>query len=361
MLTHLPDFIPKNTFERQILNNITDKTDRARIRGYYTLIDLNESNLTENMLEKRLSAYPFIQQTAVYMLAPSTTEQEKNRLITILNKYDTVTDSDMIQMYMDYEINRRSISVFSFELLYLEELPDFGNVSETIKTEIANAYRKTTLSDGALTQADYDYIISRYRAKYEVNLYYRQLTDEITPQKKQEIQAILSRYPEITRDIDDIYEKFDDEYNIPVFIASRKFNDISDMLAHEDFIAIYEYYERITISPIDDIYEFNIPNDDQIIVYVLRDDLSGEEKLRLETYDFAALGKHSAAFLNINNQVNYRDMKEVSSWARESVEKMSSLNLMAGSTMYSFTPFDLITQEEVDKIINNIISGVMIY
>jgi hypothetical protein len=257
---------------------------------------------------------------------------------------------------MDYGITRRNISVLSFEPLYLEELPDFGYVND-----IENAYRKTTLADSALTQTDYDYIIEKYRNKYEVTLYYRQLIDEITPQQKQELQAILSRYPEITKSIDDKYEKFDEDYSIPALITREKYNDMLEMLSIEDFIIVSEYYTRININPIDDIYEFDIPIDDEITIYIMRDDLNDEEKLRLETYDFAALGKHSAAFLNINTQVKYRDMNDISSWARDSVEKMSSLNLMTGANRYSFIPFDFITQEEVDKILNNIISGMMIY
>jgi hypothetical protein len=323
------------------LNSRTNENDKARVKADYSLKDIDDYY--------------------VYFRAPSTSEKEKNRLINILNKHDTVTDSDIVQMYMDYGINRRNTSVLSFEQLYLEELPDFVNVSETIKTEIENSYRKTTLTDSTLTQADYDYIIDKYKDKYEVTLYYRQLIEEITPQQKQELQAIFNRYPEITRDIDDKYEKFDEDYSIPVFIASEKFRDIINILSLEDSDTLSDYYERIAISSDDDIYELDIPNDEQITVYVLRDDLTEKEKLRLETYDFAALGKHFAAFLNINNQVNYRDMKEISSWARESVETMSRLNLMTGANILSFTPFDFITQEEVDKIINNITSGVIIY
>jgi hypothetical protein len=360
-LTHLPDFISKNIFEREILNKITDKTDRAKVRAYYTLIDINDSNLSESLLEERISAYPFIQQTTVYLLQPSTTEKEKSRLINILNKYDTIADSDMVQMYMDYGINRRKISVISFEPLYLEELPYFGNVSETIKTEIASIYRKTTLACNSLTQVEYDYIISKYKEKYGVSLCYYRLTEDITSQEKQKIQAIPKNYPEITINADDKYEKFDEEYDISILLPCVKYNNIIDMLSNEDMQIISGYYTKMTISPADDIYEFEIPGDDQITIYILRDDLSEEEKLRLETYNFAALGKHSAAFLNINNQVNYRDINEVSSWARESVERMSSLNLMTGANLYSFTPFDFITQEEVAQIINNIVSGMMIY
>jgi hypothetical protein len=33
-LTHLPDFISKSIFEREILNKITDKTDKATVRAY---------------------------------------------------------------------------------------------------------------------------------------------------------------------------------------------------------------------------------------------------------------------------------------------------------------------------------------
>ena len=359
ILTHLPAYIPPNMYRRTI-NNITDTRDKSRVTAYFGLIYLHEHNLLE-LSQQPETFIPLAQRTAVYVLDKGATTREEQMLIDILNNHGAVTDSDIIRMNMKYGIIQSYAPVISFEPLYLENLPNLDGVSQQIKSEIENAFTKTTLADNSLTQAEYDYIISEYTRKYRRTLSYRKLTDEITPEKKRQIQTILNKHPEIMIDITARHEKFDEEYNIPVIIEHDKFIEICKIIHPYDSEMLNDYYTIWSISPDEEDYNFIIPSDEQIEIYILRDDVTVEEKLRLETLGFERRGKRSAVFLKINDELIYSDIDEVSSWARDSVEIMCRTNIMKGERMFNFVPAGILTREEAYEIMSSIASGMIIY
>ena len=351
-LTHLPAYISKNMLENQIRKAVTNRRDRDVFEAYYILKDLSEPELTEHMAVQLLSSLPVTQRTAAYILDRGATKKEQQDLINMLNYHSAVTDSDIIKMNMEYRIIQSYAPVISFEPLYLEVLPN---------EEIAYAYIKSTLADSSLPQSDYDYIISKYTGKYAVTLHYRELKAEITSDEIIEIQEILNKYPEIIIEIADKHEKFDAEYNIPVIITHSNFRELLASVSPDDGSILSEYYIKFQISPHDDDYEFIIPSDEQIEIYILRDDLTVAERLRLDTFGFTVSGKNSAVFMKINNDFIYSDIRKVSSWARESVEMLYKTNIMKGARMFNFDPKDKLTIDEAYEIMGNLVSGMIIY
>ena len=335
-LTRMPDYITKSIFENRILRNISDESDMLKINAYYSLKDINSPYLTEQGRESMALKYPITLKTAIYVFDYRAYERERKQLLERINKYNTITDVDVVKMYMEYGLSQRYEPI-SLEPLYLENLPDADSSIEKL-------YVKTTLADTTVTQVEYDSIINEYTAKYATPLFYRQLTNEITDEQKLEIQTILSSYPEIVRDIADKYEKFDEAYNIPIIISDDKFDNIT---------ILDEYYKKILIDRHDNRYEFILPPDNQIVVYKLRHDLTEEEKLRMETYGFTKIGKHSAAFLEIYPQ---SEIGNVSSWAKDSFEIMLKTGIMTNGTDCT----KKITWTEAEKIMKNIVCGVIV-
>jgi len=162
-------------------------------------------------------------------------------------------------------------------------------------------------------------------------------------------------------DITARHEKFDEEYNIPVIIEHDKFIEICKIIHPYDSEMLNDYYTIWSISPDEEDYNFIIPSDEQIEIYILRDDVTVEEKLRLETLGFERRGKRSAVFLKINDELIYSDIDEVSSWARDSVEIMCRTNIMKGERMFNFVPAGILTREEAYEIMSSIASGMIIY
>ena len=387
-LTIIPDFIPENIFEAEILNYMYIKNDRDRLRAYYVLADIaNNIDYIKLQQEKiEINSHSFLDNNSLYLFDKTATAREKAVILDYLNTYTWLTDDEIIKIYMDYNIIKPNIPALSFEPLYLEHLPNNRNMNEEIKILQDSLYVRTTLADETLTQDEYNYIIGEYTKKYNVSLNYYKIKEDITQEEKKDIQKILSRYPETMSVPTDSLENFDNEYNIPLMIKQINFYKIFHISTDnnnytpiwieriegesgKDYMFLRNmYYEMIVIDP--DAYEFIIPDDDQIVVYKLRSDLTSDEILKIETSGITALGKHSAYFLLISGQNDNTDMEKVSSWARNSVESMSKTNiisgirtfpnLITGTARYKFCPAEPITLEQAEKILNNIMYAIVI-
>lgn len=360
-LTFVPDFISRTVYEEEILVNITDSTDMMKLSSYYTLKSILISDMTERAKKEIAVTYPMTTKTSVYVFDPTAGPKERLYVLELLRNYSTLTDISVAQMYINYGMVQRYIPVISFESVYLDELPDMSGADEDTRSAIEKIYIKTTLADESITEEEHEYIIKKYIEKYVELLFYRQLMDDLGSSTKREIKDIFNRYPEIERDTDDKYEEFDEESGIPVRLEWEKYEKIIETYSLDDALILNQYYQAVRIGPYSEIYDPDIPEDKEIIVYKMRDDLSDMENLRLDTYGFAALGRDSAALVEIFDICVYEDMKEISSWAKNSVEMAYKTNILSSAEDEKFMPDEKITWKQAQKIMTSIMSGVIVY
>lgn len=362
-LTFVPDFISRTVYENEILVNVNDNIDLMKLNSYYTLKSINTNDLSERAKKEIEDTYPVTKKTSIYVFDPVAVQKERQDVLELLIKYSTLTDVNIAQMYITYGMIQRYMPVISFEQVYLEELPEMSGAGEATKSIIEGAYFKTTLADENITQTERDYIINRYKEKYAVILFYRQLAEEVTEEQKEEIRDVLSQHSEIQKDPDDQYESFDSEYGIPTMISWQKYDEMIQMCSDDDIVFINTYYLPRVISPYNELYEFNIPDDDQIEVYKMKSELNLniEEQIRIDTYGFAALNKHTAALVEIYPQCDYEDIGKISAWAKESVEMTYKTGIMSDLNNGNFSPSENITLTQAEKIMNNIMCGVIVY
>lgn len=420
-LTIIPEFMTAEMFEEEILAKFSEKSDDRtvhKINAYYTKKDLNDPDLTETAREELLTTYSIftkvLENTAVYIFDPMASERERLEILSYLNEYTTLTDTQvlnsLVKLCMDYSIISTNFIDYQSPLvpLYVMRIgiylyPDMSEEDQEIYQLILDSYVETTLADESLTQEEYDYALNEYLQQYVFGNYnYYKLKDDVTAEQKREIAeifenlkeiaALLREYrgneygdyndpfnlkintPDLPEEYWDIYELFDDEYDIPIIAESMRFNNIfnnihkfpsEEYFNEQDFQQneqyrekVFSYYELVDYSS-----NHTDVNPEDIIIYKLRNDISKEDITRIELYwQFESRNSvTNLGIFKINDEIKYKDANSISAWAQDSVEKMHKAYIMTGEEGSKFNPAGKLTWGETAKIIANILCSIMFY
>jgi hypothetical protein len=121
-----------------------------------------------------------------------------------------------------------------------------------------------------------------------------------------------------------------------------------------DINTLFVYYTREVILP------ENFPDFSEIIVYMLRDDLTGEERAAIGFDGFSVSQPQFASLFVINGASEYSDADRISPYARGAVEKLHSLGILTGMPNARFNPAGLVTWGQTAKIISNIVCAIIV-
>lgn len=401
-LSFVPTVLTAEMFENEVLAKMDEGgREIRRLQAFYTKKDLNSPDLTElakqELLMKYSSFVNVLEQTAIYIFDPNASAREMLEIVSYYNTYTTLTDADIAKMYVEYGIvstNVNSMYELNPVCLILPYI-DTGDISAE------DIYIKTTLADESLTKEEYDYMLESYLQTYVLNNYnYYKLKDNVTAAQKKEIAEIVSNrreysalvteiireelgvdYPDTwmlkgnTSDVPeeywDKYEKFDDEYDIPIVVEQSRFDYMftlvyknpqevpeEEMQKNEQYREkLLGYYELVSYAS-----EHMNVNPEEVTIYKLRDDISEEDLAEIDSFMmFENKGKDKVSIFEINSACEYKDINSISEWSRKSVEKMHLIGFMTGVPNEKFNPNSKLTWGQSAKIINNILCGVIVH
>lgn len=361
-LTFMPSIIVKDVFENMI-ENIEAGRSKDKLHAYFSYKDASAPDLTEWALEELRTLYPLAETVPIYVFDPNTSAREITEILGYLNQAG-LANADIIKMNFEYNIaNNVTIS-----RIYLQD-GYAGEIDNSLSDNIKSLYKKTTL-DKISDKAMQEYYAAQYGYThgFDDTLYYK-LDANITDEQKQEIKTLLNKYTK--------YEDVPELIGENEFIIDMRggfieyFMNIGDeaILSHEQMVndreKVTQYYftsERELILP------ENFPNFKDIAIYLLRDDLTKEEKVEIGFEKIADSGGSSisqpqfASLFAINGSSKYSDANKITNDSfKQSVEKLYSIGILTGVPGDKFDPQGLVTWGQSAKIISTIICVLVVY
>lgn len=121
----VPRLINADHFEEQILNLITDASQKKKLMNFFMKKDAYAADMTERMRQEMILQYPITEQMAVYIIGPDTTDREFDELEQIIKTYCPLFTYEVLEQeheLVNYQGNEDDPPVFKMSLeYYLDE------------------------------------------------------------------------------------------------------------------------------------------------------------------------------------------------------------------------------------------------